>query len=120
MPVLSILYPSCVMHSFIIGQGSQLELLVADDAQLGSFVGHWVTAASDAQGTAVRIMAQLEELESQQRLQELLQACSDGISQSRKRLVAMGQNPQLEAVRAELQTATCQRGNADLHASMVF
>ena len=90
---------------------------MAEDAQLDSFVGHWVTAASDAQGTAVKIVAQLEELESQERLQELLQACSNGISQSRKRLVAMGQNPQLEAVQAELQTATCQ--NVDLHMVLI-
>ena len=88
-------------------QGSNLEIVVPDSAELEGFVAAWVMAASDASGQCTKLCAQLEPLQSQDQLIQLIQAASGGISEHRKQLTALGATPRGEAVQHLLQSVPC-------------
>lgn len=86
-----------------------LEVMVPDLEDVAAFVGAWVTAASDAQGQATKTIADLEPLESQDRLMSLISAAANGIGSARKSLTQLGPTPALPDVENVLQDAARRR-----------
>lgn len=76
-----------------VTKGSQLEVVVPDSEDLAAFVETWIAAAADAQSSSLKHCALLEPLESQDRLISLMQSASNGISECRKAMAALGASP---------------------------
>lgn len=90
-------------------EGAQLELMAPDLEDVASFVGAWITAASEAQGQATKTIADLEPLESQEKLMSLISSCANGIGSCRKSLTQLGHEPALPDVLHILEEAARQR-----------
>ncbi|CAE7442497.1 TY1B-DR3, partial [Symbiodinium microadriaticum] len=74
------------------GDGSDMEVHIMESSQEGvnAFVKSWISAATNAQGQAVRL---LEPLKSQQPLIEMIEAAVAGITDGRKKMQNMGTSP---------------------------
>lgn len=88
-------------------QGSQLEVLVADEHEPDKFMQCWIQAAAEAQGQAAKYMADLEPLESQSQLIEFIRTSSTGISESRKALSQLPKNASKAEIESVLNGVSC-------------
>ena len=86
-------------------EGSQLEILIPDSEDPAGFVESWIAAAADAQSSALKHCTMLEPLGSQDRLISLMTAASNGISECRKSMTALGAAPDHDVVQNILQRA---------------